>query len=181
MLGSRVVNNRGLLSRCGWLGSVDPDSGRQRRRLRPTADGALRLHPESCHHAFDRVAAARETARLDQILANAHLVPPELYLRLDPLAMRGAGGDVRARQPSDLFGNGTAGAPAAKRSTELSRPGGRGGLGPVHTSADGRMASTISAKWMNAVNMTSSLSKREKIRRKPFSRRKRRSISFLRR
>jgi hypothetical protein len=41
-------------------------------------------------------------------------------------------------------------------------------------------ASTMSAKWMNAANITSSLSKREKMRRKPLRRRNSRSTSFLR-
>ena len=49
--------------------------------------------------------------------------------------------------------------------------------GPVHTSAG---ASAMRAKWMKAVNMTSSLSKREKILRKPLSLRKRRPISLRR-
>ena len=39
----------------------------------------------------------------------------------------------------------------------------------------------MSAKWMKAVNITSSLSKREKILLKPLSRRNNRSISLRRR
>ena len=41
-------------------------------------------------------------------------------------------------------------------------------------------ASTMSAKWMKAANITSSLSNREKMRRKPLRRRNSRSTSFLR-
>jgi hypothetical protein len=48
-------------------------------------------------------------------------------------------------------------------------------LGRVHTI---RSASTMSAKQRNARKMTSSFSKREKMRRKPFSLRKSRSISL---
>jgi transposase InsO family protein len=48
-------------------------------------------------------------------------------------------------------------------------------LGCVHTI---RSASTMSAKQRNARKTTSSFSKREKIRRKPFSLRKSRSISL---
>jgi len=48
-------------------------------------------------------------------------------------------------------------------------------LGRVHTI---RSASTMSAKQRNARKTTSSFSKREKMRRKPFSLRKSRSISL---
>src|SRR5206468_12682558 len=48
-------------------------------------------------------------------------------------------------------------------------------LGRVHTT---RRASTISAKHRKAEKTTSSFSKREKIRRKPFKRRNSRSISL---
>lgn len=48
-------------------------------------------------------------------------------------------------------------------------------LGPVHTK---RSASTIRAKFTKARKSTSSFSKREKIRRKPFNRRNSRSISL---
>ena len=50
-------------------------------------------------------------------------------------------------------------------------------LGPVNTK---RNPSTISAKLMNAMNMTSSFSNREKMRRNPFRRRNSRSISLRR-
>jgi len=63
---------------------------------------------------------------------------------------------------------------------EQSVPTGRqksaeGVLGPVHTK---RSASTMSANDKNAMNTTSSFSKRENMRRKPLSLRKRRSISL---
>ena len=48
-------------------------------------------------------------------------------------------------------------------------------LGPVHTN---RSASTMSAKHRKARNKTSSFSNREKMRRKPLSLRKSRSISL---
>ena len=62
--------------------------------------------------------------------------------------------------------------------TKLARSGGRcldgGRLGPVHTNNESNMSATV----MNPRNSTSSLSKRENMRRKPFNRRNRRSTSL---